>query len=163
MTASLFGQPTITQTERNSNTNPVSPLTIELMIAARVLAYPHQHAQWVTPAGQHIKSWLQRHGLIDADLRATEKGEKWLDAICATPIPEETCDTPSQSTLVEDVVRRVTAEELVKVHARIEKLEAAKTPWAKPRTFDEISQKEKKRAAEQIIMIFDELEVFKGE
>ena len=75
----------------------VAPLCISMMIACYVSPDPRSEVGegvWASQAGDEVRRWLLDNGLIDANARATERGEAWIRFICETPLPVHVWQRP---------------------------------------------------------------------
>lgn len=69
--------------------DPVSPLTIRIMLDCYCTADPTLTTYWGSDAGRQVQSWLRVNDLIDYSNQPTDKGREWVRIICGTPQPIE--------------------------------------------------------------------------
>lgn len=77
----------------------MAPIVIKFMLACYCTPEPGEHVgvnHWNSDAGRETRNWLFENDLIDANFRATPRGEAWVKFICATPLPESVWMLPQR-------------------------------------------------------------------
>lgn len=66
-----------------------TPLCLRLMLLAYYSADPMANLDesMMSPPGKDFQYWLKTHGLVDNNMRATERGKAWVEFILSTPLP----------------------------------------------------------------------------
>jgi hypothetical protein len=68
-----------------------APIYIKFMLTCFWSADPELEigpSCWNSNAGVKVRRFLMEEGLIDMDLRPTDRGRAWVAFICNTPLPE---------------------------------------------------------------------------
>jgi hypothetical protein len=69
---------------------PITPLTLSIMLACFYSAEPEKVVgltTWDSQAGMATRARLQAAGLIDHNYKSTARGDVWIKALCAVPLP----------------------------------------------------------------------------
>ena len=68
----------------------LAPIHITFMMACYTSHEPMAQLgerHWNSDGGKSTRKWLLENKLIDADNRATDRGDAWVGFICKTPLP----------------------------------------------------------------------------
>jgi hypothetical protein len=84
-----------------------TPLVIRMMLACYYSADPASEcgATWDSTEGQSARGYLFNNRLIDETSKATERGEAWVNMVCATPLPKQVWADPRKPLLPEEPTR----------------------------------------------------------